>query len=183
MYWNLKNDAKAKTAPACNSVLFTAIIFSIFLLTTSQTYGGKVYIPKGTEISVKYKLNLTTEMAPKPSGGEIFEVASKQVISGIEVFQLGGEVFCEITKFKKPGLLGGGGEIEIRIDSVMTTLGKNIAVENQILKCKGKSNRLKAILMIPVLGYGFLVKGEHAELGKPNETIILKSSELNSISF
>jgi hypothetical protein len=183
MRQNLNNSTREKTKPAYKAVLFTALAFSVYLFFTPQTYGGKVYVPKGTEISVKYKLNLTTEMAPKPYGGEIFEVASKQVISGIEVFQAGGEVFCEITKFKKPGLLGGGGEIEIRIDSVKTTLGKNIAVESQILKSKGKNNRLKAILMVPILGYGFLVKGEHAELGKPNETIILKTAELNSITF
>jgi hypothetical protein len=79
--------------------------------------------------------------------------------------------------------LGGGGKIEIRIDSVQTALAKNIDVESTLLKAKGKSKRLKAILMLPILGYGILVRGDQAELGKQNDTLILKTSELEQISF
>jgi hypothetical protein len=99
------------------------------------------------------------------------------------VIRQGDAVYCEIIKFKKPGLLGGGGEIEIRIDSVQTALGKNIKVDSESLKAKGKSKRLKALLMLPILGYGILIRGDHAELGRQDDTITLKTSELEQISF
>jgi hypothetical protein len=183
MYRNSMGSKIAKRELGIKIILFPLIMFLAFSIMAPQAYCGKVYIPKGTDISVKFKLNLSTELKSKPANNEIFEIAEGRTISGIEVIQAGGEVFCEITKFKKPGLLGGGGEIEVRIDSVRTALGKNIAIESKILSHKGKSNRLKAILMLPALGYGLLVKGENADLGKQNDTINLKTSELNSISF
>jgi len=183
MYSNSLNGKIAKPRPALKIIIFMATLFMIYMMASSTAYCGKVYIPKGTEISVKYKINLSTELKSKPAADEVFEIASSQLISGIEVIQSGGEVFCEVTKFKKPGLLGGAGEIEVRIDSVRTALGKNITVQSKIFKCKGKNSRLKAILMLPILGYGLLIKGEHAELGKQNETVDLKTLELNSISF
>jgi hypothetical protein len=157
--------------------------FFICLFFTSVNYAGKVYIPKGTEIPAKYRLTLTSELKEKPTGNEIFEIASDQKISGIGVILQGDAVYCEIIKFKKPGLLGGAGEIEVRVDSIQTALGKNIKVESKILKAKGKNKRLKAILMLPLLGYGILIKGDQAELGKQNDTVILKTSQLEKIAF
>ena len=37
--------------------------------------------------------------------------------------------------------------------------------------------------MLPLLGYGILVKGDQAELGKQHDTINLKTSELEQITF
>lgn len=155
----------------------------IFIFFPPVLHAGKVYIPKGTEIPAKYRLTLSTELKNKPAESEVFEIASNQKISGINVIRQGDTVYCEIVKFKKPGLLGGGGAIEVRIDSIQTALGKNIRVESETLMAKGKSKRLKAILMLPLLGYGILVKGEPAELGRQNETVILKTSELEQINF
>lgn len=157
--------------------------YCIYLIFPSTVYSGKVYISKGTEIQAKYKLNLSTELKNQPAAIEIFEIASNQKISGIGVIRQGDAVYCEIVKFKKPGLLGGGGAIEIRIDSIQTALGKNIKVESITLKAEGKSKRLKAILMLPILGYGILIKGDQAELGKQNDTITLKTAELEQIAF
>lgn len=69
------------------------------------------------------------------------------------------------------------------MDSVHTALGENIRLEPTILKSKGKSNRLKALLMLPVPGYGFLIKGKHAELGRQNNIITPKTIEFNAISY
>lgn len=167
------------------SKIFAPMIFLIFvyIIVPAVAYCGKVYIPQGTEIPVKFKIDITSDRGSKPSSLEILEVASNQKISGMGVIRQGDAVYCEIIKFKKPGLLGGGGEIEIRIDSVQTALGKNIKVESESLKAKGKSKRLKALLLLPALGYGILIKGDHAELGKQNDTVILKTSELEQISF
>lgn len=145
--------------------------------------GGKVYVPKGTEITIKFKLDLSTEIKTKPSPDDIFEIAASQKITGIDVLTEGGRVFCEITEFRKPGALGRGGAIEIRIDSVSTALGKNIRVESKLLANHGKSNKTKALLLLPALGYGFLIKGAHAELGRENDTVILKTSDLGAISY
>jgi hypothetical protein len=138
---------------------FTPMIFLVFvyIIVPAVAFCGKVYIPKGTEIPVKFKSDITSDRGSKPSSLDIFH--------------------------KKPGLLGGGGEIEIRIDSVQTALGKNIKVDSESLKAKGKSKRLKALLMLPILGYGILIRGDHAELGRQDDTITLKTSELEQISF
>lgn len=164
--------------------LIPALLFCyVFIFLPPVLHAGKVYIPKGTEITAKYRLTLSTELKNEPTASEIFEIASDQKISGIKVIRQGDSVYCEIIEFKKPGLLGGGGAIEIRIDSIQTAMGKNIRVESETLKTKGKSNRLKAILMLPLLGYGILVKGEPAELGRQNDTVILKTSQLEQITF
>ena|GEM_PF-1757609 len=166
-----------------NPFILALSSFCIYLLFPSTLYAGKVYIPKGTEIPVSYKLTLSTELKTQPAAGEIFEIAADQKISGIGVIRQGDAVYCEIIKFKRPGSLGSGGTIEIRVDSIQTALGKNIEVEGKLLRAKGKSKKLKAILMLPLLGYGILIKGEPAELGKQNDTIILKTSELEQITF
>lgn len=163
--------------------IFTLILIMAYLILPSLAYCWKVYIPQGTEIPAKYKLTLTTELKNKPAENEVFEITSNQKISGIGVIRQGDKVFCEIIKFKKPGFLGGAGAIEVRIDSIKTALGRNIQIETKTIKSKGKNKRLKALLMLPVLGYGFLIKGEHAELGKQNDTIILRTSKLEVISF
>ncbi|UCE65153.1 MAG: hypothetical protein JSU85_09760 [Candidatus Zixiibacteriota bacterium] len=157
--------------------------YCIYLFFPPAVHAGKVYISKGTEIPAKYRLTLSTELKNKPAESEIFEIASDQKISGIGVIRQGDAVYCEIIEFKKPGLLGSGGAIEVRIDSIQTALGKNIKVESITLKAKGKSKRLKAFLMLPVLGYGILVKGDQAELGRQNDIISLKTLELEAISF
>lgn len=166
-----------------NTIVIGLVTFGISLISFPAAFGGKVYIPQGTEIQAKFKADITTETGMKPSGMEILEVAADQKISGIGVIRQGDKVFCEVIKFKKPGLLGGGGAIEVKIDSIQTALGKNIKTESKTLTAIGKSKRLKAILMLPVLGYGILIKGDHAELGKQNGTVTLKTSELELITF
>ena len=168
------------------SIKFTAsalIFMWSHLFFALEAFCGKVYIPQGTEISVKFKADLTTKSDNIPSGTEIFEVATNQKITGVEAIRQGGSVYCEIIKFKKPGFLGSGGEIEIRIDSIQTALGKNIKVDNKLLIAKGKNKKLKAFLMLPVLGYGFFIKGDHAQLGRQNDVINLKTSEFETINF
>lgn len=157
--------------------------WAITLLYCQVAVCGKVYIPQGTEITVKFKSDITTASGIEPSGTDIFEAASNLKISGVDVIRQGDKVFCRVIKFKKPGLLGGGGAIEIRVDSVQTSLGKNIGVETSSLTAKGKSKRLKALLMLPVLGYGILIKGDHAKLGGQNDTVILKTPRLERITF
>lgn len=169
-----------------NLLKFITII-SIYLwcsiICAPGAISGKVYIPDGTEISVRYKLALTTELKEAPPQDGIFEVAADQNITGVKVFQEGNKVYCEMIQFKRPGSLGGGGVIEVRIDSIQTALGTNIQIEPTSLMSKGKNKKLKAILLLPALGYGFLIKGEHAELGRENETISLKTSGLITISY
>jgi len=157
--------------------------WAVTLLYSQAAVCGKIYIPQGTEITVKFKTDITTESESEPPGTDIFEAASNLKISGVEVIRQGDKVFCRIIEFKKPGLLGGGGAIEVKVDSVQTSLGQNIDVETRSLTAKGKSKRLKAILMLPVLGYGILIKGDNAKLGGQNDTVILKTSQLERITF
>lgn len=169
-------DPKKIIAIALASIAFSLAPFSAAI-------SGKVYIPQGTDIQVKFKADITTGADIKPLDTEILEIAADQKFSGINVIRQGDKVFCRIIKFKKPGLLGGGGAIEVRVDSVQTALGKNIGVESKTLTAKGKSKRLKALLLLPALGYGILIRGDHAELGRQNDTVTLKTSELEQISF
>jgi hypothetical protein len=159
------------------------LVLIILIFDCPAALCGKVYIPKDTEISIAYKSDISSKLQSAPAADNIFEIAEDQSISGVKYIQKGDKVFCNVVKFKKPGGLGKGGEIEIQIDSVQTTLGKNIRVESEILKAKGKSKKLKAILLLPALGYGLLVKGDDAELGRQGETMIIITPELISISY
>jgi hypothetical protein len=164
------------------ALLVSAIAF-LFWLFSSPIFGGKIYIQEGKQIGIKFKTDISTESEQVPKFGEIAEVASSDTIAGVVVFQPGCKVFGDI-KFKKPGHLGKPGSLRVQIDSVQTIQGKMIPIKQPlVLSITGKSNKKKALLMLPLLGYGFLVKGDHAVLQEKDKIIPAKTARLEEIIF
>jgi hypothetical protein len=159
------------------------VIAFLLWLVSSPIFGGKIYIQEGKQIGIRFKADISTDSDQAPKFGDIVEVASSDTIAGVVVFQPGCKVFGDI-KLKKPGHLGKPGSLRVQIDSVQTIQGKIIPIKQPlVLSLTGKSNRKKALLMLPLLGYGYLVKGDHAILQEKDKTIPAKTARLEEINF
>ena len=167
-----------------NRIILTCLLGSILFL-YSDGYCDKINLSAGSKIKIRYKKQLTTESVKIQSLSNIMEVVSGDVVAGIEVFRPEAKVYGEVLTHKKPGRLGKPGYIKVRIDSVEAIGGSNIAVKPIPLSATGKSKRLKAYLLLPLLGYGyFFVKGGHAMLGEDQEKIItVKTARFEEIHF
>jgi len=164
-------------------IKFALLILMSFIIFCPQADGGKVNLPAGMEISLKFKNQLSTEAEGAPPLNDILEIAAGSTIAGVEVLAPGGRVFGRVIEFKKPRSVGRGGSIKIEIDSVQTMLGKNIPIKPVMLSVHGKNKRTKAIPLLLLLGYGFLVKGEHAVLGEQEKVITVKTAKFEEIVF
>lgn len=158
------------------------IAFFICLL-LSPIFGGKIYIQEGKQIDIKFKADISTESDQIPKLEDIAEVASSDTIAGIIVFQPGCKVFGDIS-MKKPGHLGKPGSLRARIDSVQTVQGKIVPIRQPlVLSISGNGHRKKAFMMLPLLGYGYFIKGDHAILQVKDKTIAAKIARMEEISF
>ncbi len=145
---------------------------------------GKVNVGAGTKIDLVLKAPITTKSEQTPSLSTLFEIASADSSAGVEIFRKGGRVYGQMMKFERPGHMGNPGRIQVRIDSVQTSKGKILAVKPLILSAEGKAKKLKAYLMLPLLGYGyFFVKGGHATLGEPGQIMQVSTAKFEEIVF
>jgi hypothetical protein len=161
------------------------ILFAVYfgLSSFSAVFAGKVYIQEGKIIGLKFKADISTEMDQVPVFSEIVEVASSDTVAGIVVFQPGCKVFGDV-KLKKPGHLGKPGSLRMQIDSVQSVQGKIIAIKQPlVMSIVGKSKKKKALLMLPLLGAGYFIKGEHAILKEKDKIILAKTARLEEITF
>jgi len=159
------------------------ISLSLALLVPGSGICGKVYLGADTKVEIILKTPLTTVDDKPPVFAELIEIASSDTVAGIEVFRKGGKVFGEIQVFTKPGHLGKAGKIKIKIDSLQTVQGKAVAVKPIDLSASGKSKRLKAYLMLPLLGSGYFVKGDDAVLGEKGQIIPVSTAKFEEITF
>jgi hypothetical protein len=150
---------------------------------TRRAHCGQVYLSADSQVEIVMKTPIGTKDEKPKSLGEYLEIAANDSSAGIEIFKKGGKVFAELITFERPGGLGKAGSLQIRIDSLQTVQGKRIAVKPVVLSAEGKAKKLKAYLMIPLLGYGFFVKGEHAVLGEPGKTILVRTARFEEIRF
>ncbi|MCD6161525.1 MAG: hypothetical protein J7K40_03810 [candidate division Zixibacteria bacterium] len=166
------------------SVRVIAYILAVIVLFNTAAYCDKINVSAGREIKIKYKSKLSTELEQSKKLSDILEISQNVAIGGIDVFKAGGTVYGEIIKFKKPGRLGKPAVIKVRIDSVQAIGGKNIRVKPVSLSAKGKSKKLKACLLLPLLGYGyFFVRGGHALLGSDEIELTVKTARFAEIAF
>jgi hypothetical protein len=158
--------------------------FAFIFLTCGKGFCDKVNLSAGSKIEIRYKRSLTTRSDKPPSTDKIFEVAAGDTIASIEIFHPGSRVFCRIIEFDKPGHLGKPGFIQLQIDSVEAVGGRNIAVVPIQLSARGQSKKLKACLFLPLLGYGYFIKGGQAALGDDGQKIItVKTARYEEIHF
>lgn len=166
-----------------HSVRIIIGFLTAIILFNTTAYCDKININAGREIKIKYKSKLSTELDKSKNLSDVLEIAQNISVAGIDVFKAGGTVYGEILKFKKPGRLGKPAVIKVRIDSVQAINGKNIAVKPVPLSVKGKSKRLKAYLLLPLLGYGYFIRGGHALLGSDEIELTVKTARFEEITF
>ena len=166
----------------CSVKIVISFLTAIILFNTTA-YCDKININAGREIKVKYKSKLSTEIEKSKNLSEILEIAHNISVAGIDVFKAGGTVYGKVLKFNKPGRLGKPAVIKVRIDSVQAISGKNIAVKPVPLSAQGKSKRLKAYLLLPLLGYGYFIRGGHALLGSDEIELTVKTLRFEEITF
>lgn len=161
-------------------VVFITLVICALI---SPAFGGKIYIPEGKQVSIKFTNDISTESGQIPKLNDIAEIASPDTIGGIVVFQPGCKIFGDI-KMKKPGHLGKPGNLRIQIDSVQTIQGKIVPIKQPlVLSITGKANKKKALIMLPLLGYGYFVKGDHAILKVKDKIITAKIARMEEIDF
>jgi hypothetical protein len=144
---------------------------------------GKVYLSADTKIDISLKSPISTKDPRPESIGAIFEVVSADSAAGIEVFRKGCRVFGRIVEFKQAGHLGKAGTLKISIDSVQTIQGKAVAVKSLFLSAQGKGKKLKAYMMLPLLGAGYFIKGDEAVLDAPPQPIPVHTLKFEEIAF
>ena len=177
-----RNDwpAAFSTRPAAAATILILFLFSVYC---PQANCGKVNLPAGMEIGLKFKNPLSTKSETAPPLNDIIEVAVGDTIAGVGVLARGGRVYGRVIEFKKPRSVGRGGSIKIELDSIQTVLGKNIQIKPIILSARGKNKRTKAIPLLLLLGYGFFVKGEHAVLGEQEKAITVRTAKFEELVF
>jgi hypothetical protein len=158
-------------------------VFLFAFLWPEPAICGKIYVAADTKIELILKTPISTSDEKPPLLSEIMEISSSDSIAGIEVFRKGGRIFGEITEFSKPGHLGKAGSLKIRIDSLQTVQGKIVVIKPVSLSASGKSKRLKAFLMLPLLGSGYFVKGSDAVLGEKGMIIPVRTAKFEEITF
>jgi hypothetical protein len=155
----------------------------VIVMQFSIGHCGKVYIAADKTIDLLFKVPLTTKLDNPPALTDIIEIASSDTVAGIQVLRKGGKVFGAIVDFARPGHLGKAGSLKIRIDSLQTALGRNVALKTLVLSATGKSKKLKAYLMLPLLGAGYFVKGGDAVLAEKDQRITVRTARFEEINF
>jgi hypothetical protein len=154
-----------------------------FAFLPGNAFCGKVYLGADTQIMVVI-LDLISSGAARPESlNGILAIDSTYYIAGIEVFRKGGKVAGKVIEYSQAGHLGKAGFLKIRIDSLQTAVGKMVAVRPLELSAAGKAQKLKAYLMLPLLGYGYFVKGTDAVLGQKGQKISVRTVKFEEIEF
>ncbi len=144
---------------------------------------GKVYVGAETKVDVLFKAPLSTSEDKPQDLSAILEIAKSDTVAGIEVFRKGGKVYGEVLEYVKPGHLGKPGSIRVRIDSLQTVQGRNIGVKPLGFSAVGKARKVRAYLMLPLLGYGYFVKGGDALLGEAGQVIPVRTAKFEELGF
>jgi len=155
------------------------IIAAILIISLSAN-AGKIILPEGTKVKIKFDPNMTINSGVVGKGIPLLIYLAEPVMVGgetiIEKDALGKAEVVEVKKASKPGKPGyikvAFVELEPRGD-FKTADGSNIKLKGEI-EAKGKGKKLLSIL----LGFGLLIKGGQ---GSINTDMIYEAEILESI--
>jgi hypothetical protein len=165
-----------------NGKLITIVLLFLALF-YQNGYCGKAYLSADTKVDITIKSPISTKDPRPQSLIGVIEIASNDSAAGVEIFRKGGKVFGRILEYKGAGHIGKPGALKIVIDSLETVQGKVIAIKPFFLSASGKGKRLKACLMLPLLGVGYFVKGSDAILAAPPTPISVRTAKFEEITF
>jgi hypothetical protein len=162
--------------------LITIILFFLSLFYQSG-HCGKAYLSADTKVDITIKSPISTKDPQPKSLIGIIEIASSDSAAGVEIFRKGGKVAGRILEYKGAGHIGKPGALKIALDSLETVQGRMVAIKPFFLSADGKGKRLKACLMLPLLGAGYFVKGSDAILAAPPTPITVRTAKFEEITF
>jgi hypothetical protein len=140
---------------------------------------GEVAVPEGTELTAA-----TTEALSSKTSTEGDSVTLKVVedvrVNGQVVIAKGALVKGVIVKAKKAGMMGRGGQLQLRVESTTTADGQSVKLRSS----KGKSGDDKTgatIALVVLFGpVGLLKHGKQAEI-KPGTEIKVYTDEAKQV--
>lgn len=93
-----------------------------------------------------------------------FRVLNDIKVNGKTVISVGFIAKGQITRVKKKGLMGNGGELTVEIKSVRAVDGTTVFLSGDSLSDEGSNRLALSIALTVVCLFGFLIKGGEAEI-------------------
>jgi hypothetical protein len=139
----------------------------------NEAFPQTVVIPEETKIKVLIDSDLSTSQDPVNST-IYYKVAESVSLFNVIVIESGNPVKARITEIKKKGPLGKPGKIAVTIESVQAEDGTFVPIKPFRISHKGKSKKTKSLLMLPLLGLGYFIKGGEATIPE-GDTLTVKT--------
>lgn len=172
----------AKNIKICwKTITFLSLIA---LLIIPGAYGGKVQLPEGTEVKVRFDPDMKVSSGKLMKGIPLLIYLTEEItVGGKTIVEEGAQGKAEVLEVKEASKPGKPGYIKVGFTEIepkgeySTLDGSNIKLAGEV-EAKGKGKKLLSFL----LGFGLLIKGGQGELkvdqvytAKIKETIIMQS--------
>ncbi len=153
---------------ALSAVVFTAT--ASLAQTTPQNADGEadrtkidyVVLREGTEVPLRFAQNLTSKQAISGDSVELI-LAQDLIVDGVTVVRAGAHASAEVSNAKKAGMMGKGGQLNIRLDRLQAGGGR---VRIRGNKSREGDDKVGAAVALTVLfgPVGLLKHGKNIEI-------------------
>ncbi len=122
----------------------------------------RIELPSGTELKV---ITVETISGRKVTEGQvvIFKIAEDVKIAGQTVISKDSSVLAVVSKAKKPGMAGRGGQLSVMLQSTLSVDGQTVKLR-AAKSGKGGDNFATAFTLSYFMGIGLLIPGKNAEI-------------------
>ena len=164
-----KNLKKFLSAVLCAGIVFSSEVYPNKILAeekvtqeieVSKVVDGNAYIPKGTVLSVELTKELSSKKA-KVGDSVPLKLVENLIVNEVIVVPAGSEVKGVVTKARRAGGLGRGGQLEFSVVSVKTINGVEIPLE--YIKgehAAGDGGAVAVFAAVSIIG-GIFMKGKN----------------------
>jgi hypothetical protein len=167
-----------------NLQLGVIIALCLTILIAGNSFAGKIMIPEGKEIKVRFDPNMEINSSNVSEGVPLLiNLAEPIDIGGVIVVEKGAPGTATVVEVKKHGMVGKPGYIKIEFVD-LEAKGEYQAPEGEKIKLSGfaeHKGKKKTFISI-LLGFGLLIKGGKGEISTTEyytatvaESIILES--------
>lgn len=166
----MKNSLKKIVAAGiCTSLLFASGIYAtpVFaenknsnFITITKIPEGNAYIPKGIVLQIELKKELSSKKS-KVGDAVPLRLVENLIINDVIVAPAGSDVKGVVTKSRKSGLFGRGGELEFSIVSVKTINGVEIPLQYTKGEHGANDDGAVAVFVLVSMVGGVFMKGKN----------------------
>jgi hypothetical protein len=158
------------------ALLVCLTVTSSMFAFAGSTGPQKVVIPDGTEISAIFTETISSKTANEDDP-ITFKVDEDVVINGNVVIAKGSIIKGIVSRAKKSGFFGKGGELNVRLESGVTVDGQKIKVRASKGKEGGDKTGTTVALVVLFGPLGFLKKGKNAEIKEGTKIKVFTDEE------